>query len=57
MFSDKHKSKKCERRVSREKERKKEGEKEKENGQFLLFDGQSIDDKDYAIILSIELLI
>jgi len=33
-------------------EKKKRG-KERENGQLLLFDGQSIDDKDYAITLAI----
>jgi hypothetical protein len=26
--------------------------KERENGQLLLFDGQSTDDKDYAIVFS-----
>ena len=41
--------KKNTREVSREKE-KKHRERERENGQLLLFDGQSIDDKDYAII-------
>ena len=40
------------------KERKKERERErhtyiqKENGQLLLFDGQSLDDKDHAIVFS-----
>ena len=33
--------------------KKREKAKERENGQLLLFDGQSIDDKDYAIALSI----
>jgi hypothetical protein len=41
--------KKNKREVSREKRRG----IERENGQLLLFDGQSIDDKDYAIILFI----
>jgi hypothetical protein len=27
-------------------------ERQRENGQLLLFDGQSIDDKDYAIVFS-----
>lgn len=46
MFNTNMKEKKNKREVSREKRRS----IERENGQLLLFDGQSIDDKDYAIV-------
>jgi hypothetical protein len=46
IFTTNMKEKKNKREVSREKRRS----IERENGQLLLFDGQSIDDKDYAII-------
>ncbi len=48
-------SKKKRRIVSNGKER--ETERERKNGQLLLFDGQSTDDKDYAIVFSMIVLV
>lgn len=54
MFNTSMKEKKNERRTKYLAQKKtREKAKERENGQLLLFDGQSIDDKDYAIVLSI----
>jgi hypothetical protein len=36
---------------------KKERQRERKNGQLLLFDGQSTDDKDYAIVFSMIVLV